>query len=142
MDVAHVADVGVAGPADLVQADPFAECDAKLERYRAALDAGADPAVVTEWIAQPQTKRTRAKSHLHMLQTTGPRPMSRTEITNLVHSLGDIITVLRDANPADKAEVYRQLGLHLVYQPETQTVRAEVDLDADRGCMVRVRGGD
>ncbi|MEU8387022.1 hypothetical protein [Micromonospora sp. NPDC048843] len=23
------------------------ECDAKLERYRAALDAGADPAVVT-----------------------------------------------------------------------------------------------
>jgi site-specific DNA recombinase len=30
----------------------MAECDAKLERYRAALDAGADPAVVTGWIAR------------------------------------------------------------------------------------------
>ncbi|WP_439427377.1 hypothetical protein [Micromonospora sp. LA-10] len=71
------------------------ECDAKLERYRAALDAGADPAVVT---------------------------------------------VLRNADPADKAEVYRQLGLRLNYQPETQTVRAEVDLSAHRGVIVCVRG--
>ncbi|MFI7219950.1 hypothetical protein [Micromonospora maritima] len=60
------------------------ECDTKLERYRATLDA--------------------------------------------------------DADPADKAEVYRQLGLRLNYQPETQTVRAEVDLSAHRGAMVCVRG--
>ncbi|MBO4205688.1 hypothetical protein [Micromonospora echinofusca] len=67
--------------------------------------------------------------------------MSRTEITDLVRSLGDIIAVLRDADPADRAGAYRQLGLRLVYQPETQTVRAEVNLNADRGCMDRVRGG-
>ncbi|MEV0724328.1 hypothetical protein AB0I37_16310 [Micromonospora purpureochromogenes] len=67
--------------------------------------------------------------------------MSRTEITNLVQALGDIVTVLRDADPADKAEVYRQLGLRLTYQPETQTVRAEADLSAHRGVMGRVRGG-
>ena len=58
--------------------------------------------------------------------------MSRTEITNLGQALGDIVTVLRDADPADKAEVYRQLGLRLTYQPETQTVRAEADLSAQR----------
>ncbi|SCL24699.1 recombinase family protein [Micromonospora inyonensis] len=119
----------------------IADCDAKLERYRAALDSGADPAVVTGWIAQTQAERTRAEAHLQMIQTTGPRPMSRTEITNLVHALGDITTVLRDADPADKAKVYRQLGLRLVYHPETQTARAEVKLNADRGCMDRVRGG-
>ncbi|MEU8161884.1 hypothetical protein [Micromonospora parva] len=39
-----------------------------------------------------------------------------------------------------KAEVYRQLGLRLNYQPETQTVRAEVDLNAHRGVMGCVRG--
>ncbi|WFF00263.1 hypothetical protein [Micromonospora sp. WMMD964] len=66
--------------------------------------------------------------------------MSRAEITPLVTALGDITTVLRDADPADKAEVYRQLGLRLNYQPETQTVRAEVDLSAHRGAMVCVRG--
>ncbi|MFF0467487.1 hypothetical protein ACFYPX_08710 [Micromonospora zamorensis] len=40
------------------------ECGAKLERYRAALDAGADPAVVTGWIAQTQAERARAEVDL------------------------------------------------------------------------------
>ncbi|WP_406071124.1 hypothetical protein [Micromonospora sp. NBC_01638] len=31
-------------------------------------------------------------------------------------------------------------GLRLTYQPETQTVRAEMDLNAHRGVMVCVRG--
>ncbi|MBM0206038.1 hypothetical protein JNW90_25725 [Micromonospora sp. STR1s_5] len=56
-------------------------------------------------------------------------------------ALGDITAVLRDADPADKAEVYRQLGLRLNYQPETQTVRAVVDLSAHRGQTICVRGG-
>ena len=66
--------------------------------------------------------------------------MSRAEIRGLVTALGDIAAALRDADPADKAEVYRQLGLRLTYRPETQTVRASVDLSAHRGVMVRVRG--
>ncbi|MEW2592664.1 hypothetical protein AB0893_19855 [Micromonospora aurantiaca] len=108
------------------------ECDAKLERYRAALDAGADPAV-TAWIAQTHAERARAEADLRTIASTTPRRMSRGEIRALVTALGDITTVLRDAGPADKAEVYRQLGLRLNYQPETQTVRAEVDLSAHRG---------
>lgn len=72
---------------------------------------------------------------------TNLRRMSRGESTALVTALGDIITVLRDADSADKAEVYRRLGLRLNYQPETQTVRAEVDLSAHRGVIVCVRGG-
>ncbi|MEU7949180.1 hypothetical protein AB0C50_31265 [Micromonospora taraxaci] len=67
--------------------------------------------------------------------------MSRAEITALVNALGDITTVLRDADPADKAEVYRQLGLRLNYQPETQTVRAAIDLSTHRGQIIGVRGG-
>jgi hypothetical protein len=66
--------------------------------------------------------------------------MTQAEITSLVTTLGDIAAVLRNADPADKAEVYRRLGLRLTYQPETQTVRAEADLSAHRGVMVRVRG--
>ncbi|MEU7779127.1 hypothetical protein [Micromonospora parva] len=66
--------------------------------------------------------------------------MTRAEITALVTALGDITTVLRDADPADKAELYRQLGLRLNYQPEPQRVRAEVDLSAHRGAIICVRG--
>ncbi|MEU4777348.1 hypothetical protein [Micromonospora sp. NPDC023633] len=117
------------------------ECNAKLERYRAALDAGADPTVVTGWIAQTQAERAHAEADLRANTGATPRRMSRAEITTLVTALGDITAVLRDADPADKSEVYRQLGLRLTYQPETQTVRAAVDLSAHRGVMVCVRGG-
>lgn len=58
-------------------------------------------AVVTAWIAQTQADRTRAEAELR----TTPRRMSQGEITALVTALGDITTVLRDADPADKAEV-------------------------------------
>jgi hypothetical protein len=37
-------------------------------------------------------------------------------------------TPARDADPTDKAEVYKQLGLRLTYHPDTQTVYAEADL--------------
>jgi hypothetical protein len=56
------------------------ECDAKLERYRAALDAGADPAVVTGWLAQTQTDRARAEADLDANAGSRPRRMSRAEI--------------------------------------------------------------
>ncbi|MEH0985338.1 hypothetical protein [Micromonospora sp. CPCC 205556] len=92
-------------------------------------------------IAQTQAERARAEADLHANAGITPRRMSRAEITALVTALGDITTVLRDADLADKAEVYRQLGLRLTYQPETQTVRAAVNLSAHRGVMVCVRGG-
>ncbi|MEU8419419.1 recombinase family protein [Micromonospora sp. NPDC048835] len=116
------------------------DCDTKLQRYRAALDAGADPSVVSNWIAQTQAERTRAETELHAGNFDAPRRMTQAEIITLVEALGNIVTVLRDADPTDKAEVYRQLGLRLTYHPEAQTVHAETDLSAHRGPMVRVRG--
>lgn len=35
-----------------------AECDRKLSQYRAALDAGADPAVIAGWITRTQAERS------------------------------------------------------------------------------------
>jgi len=66
--------------------------------------------------------------------------MRRSQIADLVRALSDIVAVLRDADPDDKAEVYRQLGLRLTYQTETQTVRAAVGLSAHRGQIIRARG--
>jgi hypothetical protein len=115
-------------------------CDAKLGQYQAALDAGADPAVVTSWIAQTQAERARAEADLQTTQPPERRRMSQIEIANLVQALGDIVTALHDADPADKAEVYGQLGLRLTYHPETQTVHAEADLSGHRRPMGCVRG--
>jgi hypothetical protein len=113
------------------------ECEAKLARYRAALDSGADPGVVSGWIAQTQAQRALAESELR--QATKRTRMTRDEIRDLVTALGDLQEVLRAAAPADKAQIYQHLGLKLTYHPETQTVRAEANLDPHRG-VDRVRG--
>ncbi len=68
--VAHPPATGI--PAQAI----ITEFDAKLERYRAALDAGADPTVVTAWITQTQADRARARARaraeaeLHALAST------------------------------------------------------------------------
>jgi hypothetical protein len=40
----------------------FAEADRKLARHRLALEAGADPEVVTAWIREEQAKKTEAQA--------------------------------------------------------------------------------
>jgi site-specific DNA recombinase len=103
----------------------LAQLDKQLARYRATLDAGGDPAVVARWIAETQAKRALVK------QTLAPAGesarMSRDEIADLVRSLGDIFATVRAAHPEDKAEIYRQLGVGLTYQPDEQIVIAETN---------------
>ncbi len=61
--------------------------------------------------------------------------MTGEEIARMVPALGSLVMVLADANPPDKAEVYRQLGLTLIYHPDGKRVQAEVTPDA--GMYVR-----
>jgi site-specific DNA recombinase len=46
-----------------------------------------------------------------------------------VTAIKDVMTLLRDADLASKAELYAQLGLHLTYQPGpgTRTVIAKAN---------------
>lgn len=122
-----------------------AECDAKLAQYRAALDAGADPVVVAGWIADTQAERQRAEQRQQAAAaaktTDDLGRITAEEIIAIVEELGDMVTALRDAEPEHKLEVYRSLGLHLTYTPETQTVRAQIDLGPHRWDSACVRGG-
>jgi site-specific DNA recombinase len=43
--------------------------------------------------------------------------MTRDEIATIVTALGDLVQVIRDADPADEADLYTQLGLTLTYRP-------------------------
>ena len=69
--------------------------------------------------------------------------MSREEISSVVSALSDLLTVLRSADPADKAEICTQLGLRLTYQPgDDPAVRAEVHIvPAQHWQFGSVRGG-
>lgn len=110
---------------DRIAADEIvADCDTKLARHRQALEAGADSVLVAAWTAEVQARKAQA------LASRRPhrQRMSSDEIRALVQALGDISAVLRAAAPEDKAEVYRQLGLRLTYEPGRRLVRAEADI--------------
>jgi site-specific DNA recombinase len=53
--------------------------------------------------------------------------MSEEEITAIVDKVAELAQVLRDADPNDKAEIFRQLGLKLTYHPGRQLVKAQVE---------------
>jgi hypothetical protein len=63
--------------------------------------------------------------------------MSRDDIHAMVDTLGGLLNVLRHADPADKAEVYRELGIRLTYNHTEHTVLAETQ-PTSSVCVVSV----
>ena len=118
-------------PAALARAEAararMTEYDAEISQYRASLKAGGDPAVIGPWIAETQAKKVAAQAEIRA--ATGQRHMTPDDIAAIVAALGDLARVVHAADPADKAEIYAQLGLTLTCQPErrlgvTATCRA------------------
>ncbi|MGY1434548.1 hypothetical protein [Streptomyces reniochalinae] len=125
------------------------DCDTKLAAHRAALEAGADPALVTQWIAETQARREQAESELRAT-TPQPQPqpgtlLSRDEVAALARAAGNITAAIHHADPTHKAELYKRLGVRLRYDPAQQKVLVESHLNQDlggsRGVPVRVGRG-
>ena len=123
----------------------LAECNQKLASHRAALEAGADPSIVTEWIAETQTKRARAEAALSASAREGQSPLTRDEIADLVRKHSDHVAVLAAADRSDKARLYKELGLVLTFNPSTRRVLVEARFDQHshhvRGLSVGVGRG-
>jgi hypothetical protein len=77
----------------------IADCTRKIAQYRAALDAGADPAVVAPWITQTEPERTRLRA---TARPDAPRTPSRDDIASVVGALADILGVLGAQTPLTK----------------------------------------
>jgi hypothetical protein len=104
----------------------IAECDRKLAQYRAALDAGASPATVAAWIAE--TEAEKARHQLAARPAHASTRMSEAEIQAIVEKLADIALVLQNADPDDKAEIFRQLALKVTHHPGRQLVEAQIEV--------------
>jgi hypothetical protein len=101
----------------------IADCDDRLAKYRAALDAGADPVVVAGWIAEVRRERQRAATLLK--DATPAPPLTKAEIKALVLGLADIANTLHTADPDKKAEVYAELGISIRYEPDERVIVAQ-----------------
>ena len=146
-----------AGQAAIVPARPaldiqavVADCDARLARYQAALDAGADPQAVAEWTRQVKADRAAAlaRDASQARSKTVPQ-LTEDDIRALITGLGDLRDIIRDAEPPVKAAIYEQLGLQVTCLPGQGKLRADVTISPEifagqtekYGVMGRVRGG-
>ena len=126
------------------------DCDARLARYQAALDAGADPQTVAEWTRQVKTEQAAALARdASQIRRQANRQLTEDDIRALIISLGDLRDVIRAADPVMKAAIYEQLGLKVTYLPGQEKIRADVTISPEKflehteqyGAMGSVRGG-
>ena len=126
------------------------DCDTRLARYQAALDAGADPQTVAEWTRQVKAERAAALARdASQIRRQASRRLTEDDIRALITSLSDLRDVIRAAGAAEKAAIYEQLGLHVTYLPGQDKLRAEVTISPEKfvehidqyGVMGSVRGG-
>jgi len=108
----------------------LADSDARLDRYREALEAGTDPAVVARWIAEVQAERNSAEEELRRRRPAAA--LTEADIQAMVESLADLVGVLEAADPRKKADLYDSLGLSLIYEPRKRRVLVEADLSGVR----------
>ncbi|WP_234537751.1 recombinase family protein [Streptomyces shenzhenensis] len=65
------------------------ECERRLARYQAALEAGADPAVVTQWINEAQADKEAARKKLDTPPAATPKKETPSAPTRSGRSLRD-----------------------------------------------------
>ena len=113
----------------------IADCDQRLAKYRSALDLTDEVAPFITWIAEVEKERRRYEDQLGHSVPGGT--LTPSQVRKLIAELQTITEVLANADPTDKAELYRELGVSLRYHPD-----GSVAVEAlPRGVVVRVGGG-
>jgi site-specific DNA recombinase len=116
------------------------EAEQRLTQFKAALARGADPGVVSTWINEAQADLAKARTDLALLNNEVPAEFSRSDLTTVVTDMSALVRGLSTATPATKADLYRDLGLRLIYHDGSGEVDAEVS--TAQACAKRgVRGG-
>lgn len=101
----------------------IADCDRRIKKYHQLLDHDVDPALAAAWITEAQRERKGLESQLG--ENIPSEQLSSSQVKALVTGLRDIVAALAAADPADKADLYKELGVTLRYDTGgTVTVRA------------------
>lgn len=115
----------------------LADCQRRLDRYRAALEAGTDPAIVQQWIAEVTATRAAAEVQLRDSHTA-PEGLTPEQVRGLLEQAGGLVNALDRSDPALHAQLYEELDIDGVYDPNSHTVHVQAELGRRIG---RVGGG-
>ncbi|MFF0342875.1 recombinase family protein [Kribbella sp. NPDC004875] len=119
-------------------ADPAIVSVDTFTRLRRALEAGWDPAALTEQYNAAVAEKRSAEAEFSALKV--PERVSAEDIRKMVQELGDMTAALDQADASDMRSLYKALGLQVSYNHETRSAEAAVS-PALRGFNVGVRGG-
>ena len=100
------------------------------------MEAGTDPAIVGQWIAEVTATRQAAEAALHQLETA-PEPLSPDAIEAVLKEVGGLADALDKADPLLRAQLYEELGIEGTYDPHARIVAVRADF---RRRTVRVGG--
>ncbi len=115
------------------------DCRRRLDRYLQALEAGMDPALIAARTAEVQRQQAAAEATLASAPPAPP-PLTVEQVVDTLATLHRIPSLLADAAPEDRGELYRSLGVLLVYRrlEGVEQVKLQVKLGVD---LERVGGG-
>jgi site-specific DNA recombinase len=114
------------------------EARKKLSQYLDALEAGMDPALVTERTRIAQGELVTANAVMNVCDSSGAAELSEQLLRELLEGVGGLTSMLAKADSAERQEVYRAAGMHLRYQRSEEGERITASL---RVGLFRVGGG-
>jgi len=103
------------------------DCQRRLDRHRAALEAGTDPALVQQWIAEVTATRAAAEAQLRNSRPA-PNGLTPEQVRGLLEQAGGLVDALDRSDPVIRAQLYEELGIDGVYDPNSHTVQVKVEL--------------
>ncbi len=115
----------------------LSQCDRKLNQYRSALDTRGDLIEIFSW--DNRAKHDGADLERGQKAVPVVQSVNDAEIRSVIEEIGDVVSLVGEADPGDKAEIYLQLGLKLTYRPDKRTVEARVESGRSRGRPVCFR---
>ena len=71
-----------------------------------------------------------------------PQRMTDDQLATIADAFANLLALLRDADPGDKAELYSRIGLRMTYRSEPETAIAEVVTPAMDRVFDRCPRGD
>ena len=139
---AHTQPAGNADAGLRAAQQALADCQRKLARHRAALEAGGDPTVINQWIAETIQQQRHAQHTLDQLRAASAslqRAVDPAMVRALLEELGDLAAGLDLADPQQRAVFYQEMGISGLYQPANRIVLIMAEPDMRRR-SVRVGG--
>lgn len=109
----------------------------ELDRVLAAIRAGMDPTLAAGQTRKIQAEIAGFRSTIRALEQSSParEPLAEGDVRQALTTAGGLVAVLASADRADRAALYRALGLTLRYEKQAPTgeERIHVRLELCRG---------